>query len=91
MFSLGVYDLFQEGNLLGLMFGQPPKLVEYDDTAISSGLSDDATSFHIEAFYRHKINDNIFITPGVFFVTNPGNIDRNNTIWVGTIRTTFRF
>jgi hypothetical protein len=91
MFSLGVYDLFQEGNLLGLMFGQPPKLIEYDDIAISSGLSDDATSFHIEAFYRHKINDNIFITPGVFFVTNPGNIERNNTIWVGTIRTTFRF
>ena len=91
MFSLGITDLFQEGSLLALMFGQPPKLVEYDDFSVASGLGEDASSHHIEAFYRFKLSDNIFVTPGFFIVTNPGNIEDNNSIWVGTIRTTFRF
>ncbi|AFY79091.1 putative S-layer protein [Pleurocapsa sp. PCC 7327] len=55
------------------------------------GQEDEATSLHFEVFYRFKINDNIWITPGVFMVTNPGHIDSNDTIFVGTIRTTFRF
>lgn len=38
-----------------------------------------------------KANDKIFITPGFFFVANPGHIENNDTIYVGTIRTTFRF
>ena len=55
------------------------------------GQEDEATSLHFEFFYRFKVNDNIFITPGFFFVTNPGHIEDNETIYVGTIRTTFRF
>ena len=55
------------------------------------GQEDEATSLHFEFFYRFKVNDNIFITPGFFFVTNPGHIEDNETIYVGTIRTTYRF
>ena len=55
------------------------------------GEEDEATSLHFEFFYRFKVNDNIFVTPGFFFVTNPGHIEDNDTIYVGTIRTTFRF
>ncbi len=55
------------------------------------GREDEATSLHFEFFYRFKVNDNISITPGFFFVTNPGHIEDNDTIYVGTIRTTFRF
>jgi Carbohydrate-selective porin, OprB family len=55
------------------------------------GTPDEATSLHYEIFYRFKVNDNLFITPGFFVVTNPGHISTNNTIFVGTIRTTFRF
>ncbi|VEP12650.1 Cyanobacterial porin [Hyella patelloides LEGE 07179] len=55
------------------------------------GQEDEATSLHFEFFYRFKVNDNIFITPGFFFVTNPGHIEDNDTLYVGTIRTTFRF
>ena len=57
----------------------------------SVGEEDEATSLHFEFFYRYTINDNISITPGFFFVTNPGHIDNNDTLYVGTIRTTFRF
>ena len=91
MFGLGLADLFQEGSLLGVMFGQPPKLVDLENFSVSSGLRENAESFHIEAFYRFKVNDNIFITPGVFLVTNPGNFADNNDIVIGTLRTTFRF
>jgi hypothetical protein len=55
------------------------------------GKADQSTSLHFEFFYRFKVNDNIFITPGFFIVTNPGHIRDNNTVFVGTIRTTFRF
>jgi hypothetical protein len=55
------------------------------------GVEDEATSLHFEVFYRFKVNDNIWITPGVFIVTNPGHIKDNDTLYVGTIRTTLRF
>lgn len=57
----------------------------------SVGQEDEATSLHFEFFYRFKLNDNISLTPGFFFVTNPGHIEDNNTIYVATVRTTFRF
>ncbi len=55
------------------------------------GVEDEATSLHFEFFYRYKVNDNIWVTPGLFAVTNPGHIDSNDTLFVGTLRTTFRF
>lgn len=55
------------------------------------GVEDEATSLHFEFLYRYTVNDRISITPGFFFVTNPGHIKDNDTLYVGTIRTTFRF
>ena len=55
------------------------------------GTPDEATSIHYETFYRFRVNDNLFITPGFFVVTNPGHIKGNDAIFIGTIRTTFRF
>ena len=57
----------------------------------SLGEEDDATSLHFEFFYRFKVNDHIWVTPGFFFVTNPGHIANNDTIYAATLRTTFRF
>ncbi|GAB4528398.1 MAG: hypothetical protein Tsb0014_09750 [Pleurocapsa sp.] len=67
------------------------ELVKADELPTSVGQEDEATSLHFEFFYRFKVNDNIFVTPGFFFVTNPGHIDDNETLYVGTLRTTFRF
>ncbi|HEY9632019.1 MAG TPA: carbohydrate porin [Coleofasciculaceae cyanobacterium] len=44
-----------------------------------------------EAFYRYKITDNISITPGLFVIFNPEHNDANDTIYVGTLLTTFTF
>ena len=139
--SLGYSDPFgREGDLVGFIFGMPPKLVDagpvtpgqtvpfseqvinneepvtitdndprqfltrspvlgdpdndfllQEGTVDQFGREDEATSLHFEFFYRFKVNDNIWITPGFFFVTNPGHIANNDTLYVGTIRTTFRF
>jgi hypothetical protein len=82
-------DLGQEGNLLGLVVGAEPYL-----TRFRGGNPDDFETdipFHIEAFYRHQINDNISITPGVIWLTAPNQDDANGNDFVATIRTTFKF
>ncbi|MDE5112315.1 MAG: carbohydrate porin, partial [Trichodesmium sp. St7_bin2_1] len=40
---------------------------------------------------RYAINDFIAITPGLFVITNPNHDEDNETLWVGSLRTQFRF
>ena len=90
--ALGFPDLVQQGDLLGIVVGQPPSLVQYEDFSVSTGLPGGKDfSLHAEAFYRFNLSDSVSVTPGFFLVTNPGNFGSNNTIYIGTIRTTFRF
>lgn len=93
MFSLGISDPFgRRGDLLALMVGQPPRLIRVlGFVGANGGLLEDSSSFHLEGFYRLTVNNRISITPGFFMVTNPGNIENNKTIYVGVLRTTFRF
>ncbi|AMW27362.1 MULTISPECIES: iron uptake porin [Arthrospira] len=85
--TMGFPDAFSEGDLGGIIIGMPPKVTNHDRGA----LEDRDTSFHIEAFYRYAFNDYISITPGFFVVTNPDHNSHNANIFVGTLRTTFRF
>jgi hypothetical protein len=92
--SLGIRDPFgrQQGDLLGIVFGQPLSLLSVRGFQGSTGqVTDGVASFHAELFYRFRLNDNLSITPGIFLVTHPGNFEDNNTIYVGAIRTSFRF
>lgn len=94
--SLGFPDLGAKGNFLGLLAGVPPKVTSNDLDGSFRGIAvpdnkDDDTSYHFEAFYRIKVGDNISITPGAFVILNPEHNDRNDTVWVGTVRTTFSF
>lgn len=86
--SLGIADSFgRKGDFLAFMVGQPPKL----NLGALIEREDDGTSIHFESFYRFQINDNISITPGFFYITDPGHISRNKDIFIGVIRTTFSF
>ncbi|MFP4009753.1 MAG: iron uptake porin [Spirulinaceae cyanobacterium] len=49
------------------------------------------TAYHLEAFYRFQVNDNISLTPGAIVIFNPGHNSRNDTIGIGTIRATLTF
>jgi Carbohydrate-selective porin, OprB family/S-layer homology domain len=88
MFSLGYADpLGREGDLLGVMVGQPLRL-RY---GLNIPSEDEGSAMHYELFYRFRVSDNIAITPGFFMVTDPGHIEENNTIYVGAVRTSFAF
>ncbi|MEO0836954.1 MAG: carbohydrate porin [Cyanobacteria bacterium J06642_3] len=52
---------------------------------------DKETSFHAEVFYQYQLNDSIAITPGIIYITNPDNVDDNDDLVLGTMRTTFNF
>ncbi|NET15233.1 MAG: carbohydrate porin, partial [Okeania sp. SIO1H6] len=86
--TLAFPDLFRDGSLGGIIVGVPPIITDGGD---DDDLKDPDTSIHIEVFYRFQMNDNIAITPGLFVITNPNHIEDNETLWVGTIRTQFRF
>jgi hypothetical protein len=86
--SLGFNDPFgRKGDQLVFMVGQPPKL----NLGALIERVDFGYSLHFETYYRFVVNDNISVTPGFFYVTNPGQINENNGIFVGVIRTTFSF
>jgi hypothetical protein len=83
--ALNFPDLGREGNLGAIIFGMPPKVIESDVT------EDEDTSYHLEGLYKFRVSDNIAITPGVLAIFNPEHNADNDTVFVGTIRTTFTF
>ncbi len=85
--TLGLPDLGKKGNTAGVIFGMNPKVTDSN----IPGFTKQDSSYHIEGFYQHKVNDNISITPGVIWVTAPGNDSDNDDAIVGTLRTTFIF
>lgn len=86
--TLAFPDLLKEGSLGGIIVGVPPLVT---DGGEDDSLKDPDTSIHIEAFYRFQMNDYIAITPGLFVITQPNHTEGNETLWVGTLRTQFRF
>ncbi|KYC39750.1 hypothetical protein WA1_30615 [Scytonema hofmannii PCC 7110] len=90
--TLAFKDFGREGNLLGIIFGQPPKVSD-NDFVQTNGVrrEDEDTSYHLEALYRLQLSNNISITPGVLVIFNPEHNNDNDTIYVGTLRTTFTF
>jgi opacity protein-like surface antigen len=89
--TIALPDFLKEGNLAGFVIGQPPKVTSNDFSQSGETLRDRNTSLHFEAFYRHRINDFISITPGIILITNPEHDRDNDDIFVGMIRTTFSF
>lgn len=85
-------DLFKEGNNAGLIFGQPLFVTDASgDAKFKLPGERRSTPYHLEAYYRLKVSDNISITPGAFILFNPESNSRNGTTTVGVLRTTFTF
>ncbi|MDB9415797.1 iron uptake porin [Microcystis aeruginosa] len=77
--NLSVLDLFAEGAALSFGGGQVPRSDK-----------EDGTSYMVEAQYKFPVTKNILITPGAYAIFNANNRN-NDTIFVGVLRTTFRF
>lgn len=80
--NLAVLDVGKEGSVIGLTVGIPP----YRD-----GADDEDVPVLVEGQYQYPITENITVTPGVYAVFNPNSNSDNDTIVVGTVRTTFKF
>ncbi|KAB8334162.1 hypothetical protein SD80_006875 [Scytonema tolypothrichoides VB-61278] len=94
--TLSVKDFGAQGSVLGFIFGQPPKatgneFIQNPGTQNARRFQDRDTSYHLEALYRLQLTNNIAVTPGVLVIFNPEHNDRNDTVYVGTLRTTFTF
>ncbi|MBD2204689.1 iron uptake porin [Calothrix sp. FACHB-1219] len=74
-------DFGKKGNLLGIFAGAQPYL---------GSISGDRP-YHIEGFYKYRVSDNISITPGVIWLTSPGQVANSDDALIGTLRTTFTF
>ncbi len=89
-YGLGVAlpDFGKKGNLLGFVLGAEP----YASNAnLTFGPGINSVPIHVEGFYRYQVTDRLSITPGVIWLTNPGQIDGNKSAVIGTLRTTFTF
>ncbi|MEH1839735.1 MAG: iron uptake porin [Nostoc sp.] len=85
-------DLFKSGNTAGILFGQPLFRSDSGGAAQLTPTGDNrATPYHLEAYYRIQVSDNISITPGAFVLFNPEGNSNNETTTVGVLRTTFTF
>ncbi|MBN3872277.1 iron uptake porin [Nostoc sp. JL33] len=85
-------DLFKPGNTAGILFGQPLFRTDTGGSAQLTPTGDNrATPYHLEAYYRLQVTDNISITPGAFILFNPEGNSNNDTTTVGVLRTTFTF
>lgn len=86
-YGLGIAlpDFGRQGNVLGIYAGAEPYAINR-----ISGVEDGDTPFHIEGFYKYQVSENISITPGLIWLTAPGQDNSNNAV-IGTLRTTFTF
>ncbi len=81
--GLALPDFGKRGNVLGIFGGAVP---------YSRGVVDGSNKvpYQVEGFYKYRVSDNISVTPGVIWVTNPGQ-SSNDDSFIGTLRTTFTF
>jgi hypothetical protein len=89
--TLAFPDLGRSGNLLGFVVGREPWLTGTDGFPIEGRSSDPNPSWHIEAFYRHQIADNLSISPGFIWITAPNPEREHSDFLVLTVRTAFEF
>lgn len=84
-------DLGSKGNTLGFVVGIPPKV----SSSSNAGRVNPDTTLHLETFYKVKVSDNLYITPGVLLITSPESTPNaalnRGSEFVGTVRTTFFF
>ncbi|RUT09778.1 porin [Dulcicalothrix desertica PCC 7102] len=99
--NLALRDFGSKGSLLGVTFGQPPRITGSNFRGIdatgragnAAGIRqiDEDTSYHLETLYRLQLNDNVSVTPALLVIFNPEHNNDNDTIYIGTLRTTFTF
>lgn len=82
-------DLWQKGDVAGLIFGQPPQSISNNFATVGNVTA--FNTYHLEGFYRFQLTNNISLSPGLITVFNPNNNSANAPIVLGVVRTSFQF
>ena len=84
--------------MAGLILGMQPRLTGTSSESLARAIglppgqrSDRNVGHHIEAFYSHRLSDNLSITPAIIWLTAPNHDERNPDVFVGIIRSSFSF
>ena len=85
---LNYTDLLKEGSTAIVAFGQPPTLISSGGDAVADNRDN---PYLVNVEYQYALNDFILLTPGGYALFNPDGDENNDTIYVGTLRTIFRF
>ncbi len=88
---LSAVDIFKEGAVLSVGGGQYVTAERVETLPGDLESIDRDTPYIIEAQYKFPIADGILLTPGFYVVINPEGNEDVNSIWVGALRTTFKF
>lgn len=81
--GIALPDFGRKGNVLGIFGGAQPY-------ALNRGFGN-RVPYQIEGFYKYRVSDNISVTPGIIWLTAPGQSSDNDDAIIGTLRTTFTF
>ena len=88
--NFSILDLGKEGSNLSIAGGQTPRFISEDVPDDYSG-PDASASYLVEALYQYPLSDNISITPGAYVVFDANDNSNNDPVYVGVLRTTFKF
>jgi co-chaperonin GroES (HSP10) len=83
--GIALPDFGKKGNVLGIFGGAEPYALG------RGGRNSRDIPYHVEGFYKYRVSDNVSITPGVIWLTSPGQNSDNDDAFIGTLRTTFTF
>ncbi len=90
--NVSFLDLLKEGSQLSLAGGMVPRFTTDEDDENNAGITENEdTSYLVEALYKFPLSDNIEITPGAYVVFNANHDSNNDAVYVGALRTTFKF
>ena len=92
--TLLFHNVGKKDNDLGFVVGVPPRQTDFrfsNPLAAEAITQREDAALHIEGYYRYQLTDSISITPGIIWISDPGNDNSNRDIFVGAIRTTFSF
>jgi hypothetical protein len=91
--NFGFPDMFREGNYGGISVGSAPYATQskFKFAGGPTFKGEEDSPFMAQAFYRFKVSDNISIQPGIVYITNPNGNDKNDSVWVTSLRTKFSF
>ena len=88
--GLAFPDVGKEGALAAVSYLIPYSYIDGREFLLSGG-GDGGVQWELEAAYYYPLTDNIALSPRLYVINNPNNFSDNPTVWVGNLRTQFRF